>query len=63
MCLSVFNVFLNTTFSSRFSGCLCHFKTNLHFLNLILDYWLNYFFLFATVLLGPLRVLALVFVF
>lgn len=27
------------------------------------DYWLNYFFLFATVLLGPLRVLALVFVF
>ena len=62
MCLSVFNVFSDTTFC-RFLCHFCHFKTNLHFLNLILDYWLNYFFLFATVLLGPLQVLALVFVF
>ena len=63
MCLSVFNVFSDTTFLSFSLSLFAIFKTNLHFLNLILDYWLNYFFLFATVLLGPLRVLALVFVF
>ena len=62
MCLSVFNVFLNTTFCCRFSGCLCHFKTNLHF-PLYNQLYVTYFFLFATVLLGPLRVLAFVLVF